>query len=230
MGGSNSTDTSYQQAAASVSNIFQNTCNFQCNQSINDVHVKVSGSIGSLDFNQTCTINAQCLIYNYLTNDIIQELSQAIKMDTSACSLIPTEGCNSGNASVQSLGTDIQNAVSNQCNIVSNQSIQDVSVDVASTGNIINGIDFSQTSNVGGVCNFQTIVNNSVDQTGQFTFYSATGKVAKFSTMESALVGIVIISAVVMLVILGIKLVFNKNKQTQVTGKTSTSLLSTTKV
>src|SRR6186713_1655861 len=110
-----------QTATANVVTKFQNNCNIQCTPITEDVNIKISGTvIGGIDFNQTCSMNAQCVSYNLIQNQILQDLSQALQATQGG----GLTGNSATSTSGENTGVNIDNEVTNTCNVINTETIK----------------------------------------------------------------------------------------------------------
>lgn len=226
MGASNSKNQSIQRGKVNITQDFSGTCDVTCQNSMKDINVTVVNSTvgGSIDIDQTCSTNANCLINNNMdaTSDVIFKATNTSNASGawSAFSLDPFDFETAENLSRQVLKDKINQRAVETCKISSYNQMDNVSI-FAENSTIGGNISVTQDASTLGNCYLDSTMTASAYASGQTTNVATSGKQKKSSKFGNksklAKIGIYIAIAVVVVIVLVItakviSVVYNKRK------------------
>src|SRR3989338_5516639 len=137
---SKSTSTSVQTADVDISQQFAGTCNMSCSQIMSGAKVDIKDSTvnGGINFTQTCSVDANCIINSSMdaASDVLFKtgLESNAKSGNSGIGLLKGfslfDYTNSTSTARQAIKQSLSQANNQECNVSSDQQITDVSVSV----------------------------------------------------------------------------------------------------
>lgn len=194
---SKSTSTSVQTADVDISQQFAGTCNMSCSQIMSGVDVKIKDSDvqGGINFTQTCSVDANCIINSSMdaASDVLFKtgLESNAKSGNSGIGLLKGfslfDYTSATSTARQAIKQSLSQANNQECNVSSDQQITDVSVSVENS-TIGGGINFNQSSSVQAKCALSNSMSAAAQAAGFATVKSQSGggkienkKASKFS-------------------------------------------------
>jgi hypothetical protein len=217
---SSSTTNSLQKGTAFLSQQYSGTCNINCNNTISDVSIDLidSNVPGGISFNQSCSVNSNCVIGNTSTaiSDIMFNATNSSNADVpSSVASLGDINLTTSN-SVQTMDQTIIQGASQSCGLTSANDINNVSV--FAEGSNIGAISFNQTGNTSGGCTLNNTMNATAYASGisNNTATSGSDKCAACTSKKSktaSVITMVIVGLIVIIVVFMIaKLITHKAK------------------
>lgn len=207
VGTSDSTAQSYQSAYQNIAQYYSGSCQFSCNNLIDNLSVIVEDTTitGGIKIEQNCYVDGACLLQN--TTDAVASIMLSANNSAGASDaggwLAGLANFDFANAvSFQDMRQLMNQAVSQKCNFTSNNDMENVVVYASGSG-ISGGILIDQTGNTSGSCTLNDMMEGTATATGQATNDAQSGKKAKSGMQWLGLVGIVAAIIVVIVVIVG---------------------------
>lgn len=183
MGLNISTINSGQSASAFINQQYSGECDINCTNTMNNVDVNIRNSYigGNVDISQACSVNGQCLFSTNMdaAADLIFKGTNSSSAQATSAWLGQFGNIDNANInSYQNLSENINQVISQHCNISSSNNMNNI--DVFAQGSYIGGdIDVSQYGNVRGGCALNTTMNASAIASGTQDNCAAAGKKAK---------------------------------------------------
>lgn len=210
MGNKHSSATAWQTTSQTINQQYSGVCNLSCQNVMNNDDISIINSnVGDITISQTCSVSAPCMI-----NGLLQASSDAVQSSTNSASALPdtfpwqAASEHSTALSVQTINQQMNQSISEKCNISSVNQMSNVSLVVvgSSTGNI----DIAQQGSVAGQCQLAYSMGAAAmaTQTAQNTATSGKDKKgeklqSKTETMEIITYIILGVVAVTMMTIIG---------------------------
>ena len=172
MGGASS--SSAQIANANITQQYSGTCKIKCNNEINGADIQtINSKVGDIRVTQTCTVNGQCLM-DSSSSALADVVFKAV--NSAASSLGDLGG--SDTKSYQEINENIQQYVSQKCDVGSSNSMNNISI-FASGSYIPGGIEIKQEGDAHGGCALSNVMKATAKATGISDNCAAAGKSAK---------------------------------------------------
>lgn len=217
---SSSSATSSQIANANIMQKYSGQCNITCNNKLSGVDIAlINSSSGGINVTQSCSVNGQCVMNNQQNalSDVIFKASNS----AAAGDIVGVLGADfSTVGSYQDINQNINQSVSQKCNISSINDMKNISI-FAENSNIGGAIDISQTGENTGGCVLKNIMSATEKASGEVNNCSSSGKKAtkacggkgNFSWLD-----ILMIIGVCILIFFTVVVIYRLN-----TGKSGTS-------
>jgi hypothetical protein len=208
MGPSISTAKSSVEVDSTVINQYSGTCDFECDNSIQDVYVDLVNVDlqGGLTITQQCSVDGTCSIstsIDSLVDTAAKATSSTNAKDTGLLQGILDKASSESKVKISDY---LQNQVYDTCKVASTNDIRNLAI-FAANSKIQGGILISQAGNVVGNCTFQTVIKNVQKATGDANASATSGKDKKGEKCGSCSnIGIAvayIVVGVVVIVLLG---------------------------
>jgi hypothetical protein len=205
--GNSTSSTSEQIANTNITQQYSGSCQISCNNKINQLDITaISSNLGDINVTQSCAVNGQCMM-NSTANALADVVLKAQNAASSALPWIPTDV---SNMSIQQINENIQQYVSQKCNISSSNSMSNVSI-YAVNSNIANGINIEQNATAGGTCALSNLMSATAQATAMADNCAASGKSAKKKSCSGkggglgslilyGIIGIVLFTGVMMVI------------------------------
>jgi hypothetical protein len=174
----------------------KNTCNADCNQSINGPIIVLNNStVGNIQFTQKCTANASC----YMKNALDQIVTAAQKADSgtaAAPSLFPGIQINTSvSTNVESFRNEVQQVLENICQGKVDQNINNPII--YATDSTAQNIGFLQEGNAFASCVMENSARIQLNLQQEGT---ATAKTGAATSLLGGIIGIIIVVVIIIIV------------------------------
>lgn len=175
---SSSSATSSQIANANIMQKYSGQCNLTCDNKLSGVDIALinSNNQGGINITQSCSVNGQCVMNNQqnaLTDVIFKASNSAAAGD-----IVGVLGADfSTVGSYQDINQNIQQSVSQNCNISSINDMKNISI-FAENSSLSGGIDINQTGSNTGGCVLKNIMSATERASGEVNNCSSSGKKA----------------------------------------------------
>ena len=178
MGGSSSKNSSYQRASAELMQNYAGSCDINCTNKIKNLNANIINSVlkGDIAIKQTCAVNANCT-FDTTQGSTTDILFKAANAATTSPSWWGTFNF-STNDSYQDIRQNVQNYVSQKCNISSLNDIEDVNI-YAENSNIGGDIIVEQKGEIDGGCALNANMMANVTASGSIDNCASAGKKSK---------------------------------------------------
>lgn len=229
---SSSSATSSQIANANIMQKYSGQCNLLCNNTLSgaDIAIINSNLQGGINITQSCSVNGQCVMNNQqnaLTDVIFKASNSAAAGD-----IVGVLGADfSTTGSYQDINQNIQQSVSQKCNLSSINDMKNISI-FAENSSLSGGIDISQTGSNAGSCTLSNIMSATERASGEVNNCSSSGKKAvkacggkgNFSWLDILMIiGVCILIFFTVVVIYRLSSTSNKSSGSSSSGTTSSS-------
>jgi hypothetical protein len=160
----------------------KNTCNADCNQSINGPIIVLNNStVGNIQFTQKCTANASCYMKNAL--DQIVTAAPGIQINTSV------------STNVESFRNEVQQVLENICQGKVDQNINNPII--YATDSTAQNIGFLQEGNAFASCVMENSARIQLNLQQEGT---ATAKTGAATSLLGGIIGIIIVVVIIIIV------------------------------
>lgn len=206
MGGgiSTSNSSSFQSAAAFLSQNSQESCNIVCQNVANDINIDIINSVigGDINLTQSCSVNSSCLMSSAsdATSDILTKASNSSNAKN-AGGLFNFSIDQANTMSRQQMKQTIIQATSQTCKMASLNQMNDITI-LAANSVIGGSINIGQTGSTSGQCQLQNNLSAAATATAMASNVSSSGKDKKGEKKGSSSVFYTIIGVIMFLVII----------------------------
>lgn len=178
VGWSDAISKSTQVANANISNQYAGSCDITCNNTMDNVSIALINSQvgGDVDVTQSCSVNGQCM-FDTTQNATTDVIFKAANSANAASAIGTLSRDYSYNKSYQEINQNVQNSISQECNLQSSNDMDNVTI-FAANSQIGGSVVVDQSGNVTGGCTLQAAMTANALASGTANNCAAAGKKA----------------------------------------------------